>query len=161
MRVEYSSNNSGGGWWLRDEDWKALEDAGWEVEWGGRYYCDADRQLRGVDRQASAQCPPGSKCPGHRESETYAEAVGRGKRWLGAMATRATKDFDTLAEAVREFEAVTGQDASDEGCNCCGAPHSFSTDDDWVSGEDVLPILYGSGPSTLRDALEALKDRTP
>ncbi len=32
-RVEYSSNNSGGRWWLKDKDWKALEKAGWEVDW--------------------------------------------------------------------------------------------------------------------------------
>ena len=31
--VHYDSNNSGGGWWLTDEDWHALEDAGWAVEW--------------------------------------------------------------------------------------------------------------------------------
>lgn len=31
--VEYSSNNSGGSWWLTDEDWKNLEAAGWEVDW--------------------------------------------------------------------------------------------------------------------------------
>lgn len=31
--VEYDSNNSGGRWWLKDEDWKALEAAGWEVNW--------------------------------------------------------------------------------------------------------------------------------
>ena len=33
MRVRYSSNNSGGKWWLSDEDWKALEAAGWDVKW--------------------------------------------------------------------------------------------------------------------------------
>lgn len=33
MHVKYSSNNSGGDWWLGDKDWKALEDAGWEVAW--------------------------------------------------------------------------------------------------------------------------------
>lgn len=32
-RVEYSSNNSGGSWWLKDADWYALEAAGWEVDW--------------------------------------------------------------------------------------------------------------------------------
>ena len=32
-RVEYRSNNSGGGWWLKDEDWKNLEAAGWEIDW--------------------------------------------------------------------------------------------------------------------------------
>lgn len=33
MYVEYSSNNSGGTWWLTDNDWRALANAGWEVEW--------------------------------------------------------------------------------------------------------------------------------
>jgi hypothetical protein len=32
-KVEYSSNNSGGSWWLSDKDWKALEKAGWKVAW--------------------------------------------------------------------------------------------------------------------------------
>lgn len=33
MHVRYRSNNSGGGWWLDDEDWFALEKAGWIVDW--------------------------------------------------------------------------------------------------------------------------------
>lgn len=33
MKTEYDSNNSGGHWWLTDEDWKALEAAGWKVDW--------------------------------------------------------------------------------------------------------------------------------
>jgi hypothetical protein len=32
-KVEYSSNNSGGSWWLEDEHWLALEKAGWKVNW--------------------------------------------------------------------------------------------------------------------------------
>ena len=31
--IEYSSNNSGGNWWLKDRDWEALEEAGWVVDW--------------------------------------------------------------------------------------------------------------------------------
>ena len=32
MYVEYITNNSGGSWWLSDDDdWKALEAAGWKV----------------------------------------------------------------------------------------------------------------------------------
>ena len=31
--LEYSHNNSGGSWWLKDEDWKNLEKAGWKVQW--------------------------------------------------------------------------------------------------------------------------------
>lgn len=46
MYVEYRSNNSGGVWWLNDDNWRALEAAGWEVRWvaeesgpmsGGKY----------------------------------------------------------------------------------------------------------------------------
>lgn len=31
--TEYSSNNSGGSFWLKDEEWKSLEDHGWFVQW--------------------------------------------------------------------------------------------------------------------------------
>ena len=31
--VEYHSNNSGGSFWLSDSDWRALEAAGWKVNW--------------------------------------------------------------------------------------------------------------------------------
>src|SRR5271165_5422822 len=33
IKVKYRSNNSGGDWWLDDEDWFNLEKAGWEIEW--------------------------------------------------------------------------------------------------------------------------------
>ncbi len=33
MKITYSSNNSGGEWWLTTSDWRALEEAGWSVEW--------------------------------------------------------------------------------------------------------------------------------
>jgi len=33
MKVTYSSNNSGGSWWLTEADWKSLENMGWKVEW--------------------------------------------------------------------------------------------------------------------------------
>lgn len=33
IKVEYSHNNSGGRWWLKDKDWEALEKAGWKVRW--------------------------------------------------------------------------------------------------------------------------------
>ena len=81
--VEYSSNNSGGSFWLSDEDWKKLEEAGWEVNW-------------------------------------------EKTRWLGALATGATRRGLSLKEAIKEWAEVTGQDPADEGCNCCGAPHSFT-----------------------------------
>ena len=60
MRVEYSSNNSGGRWWLSDDDWEALEAGGWKVDW---YKDDPNtlmvkdgRFLGSLARGASKEC---------------------------------------------------------------------------------------------------------
>lgn len=52
------------------------------------------------------------------------------KEWLGAMATSATKDFADIDQAISEFEQITGQDAYDLGCSCCGKPHNFYLSDE-------------------------------
>ena len=39
--LKYSSNNSGGSWWLNDKDWKAMESAGWVVDWKPNRWMDA------------------------------------------------------------------------------------------------------------------------
>jgi hypothetical protein len=89
--IVYSSNNSGGSWWLDDEDWQNLENAGWKVRWA-------------------------------KDMDGYADSNGR---WLGALATSATRYGLSEDEAIAEWESVTGQDADAEGCDCCGQPHSF------------------------------------
>lgn len=112
-KVEYDSNNSGGDWWLADEDWRSLEREGWTVNWVkgdniGRRFADRD-----------------------------------GERFLGALATGASKEFDEpyIANAVREWERITGASASDLGCTCCGPPHFFSVEGvGWDEGG------YASGP---------------
>lgn len=97
--VEYSSNNSGGYWWLEDDDWKALEKAGWSVQW----YADSEF---------------------HKKYSTDG-------RSLGALAAEATVEVDAPDEAhaigiaVDHFEKITGANADDEGCSCCGPPHYF------------------------------------
>ena len=123
MLVEYSSNNSGGNWWLSDEDWSALEKAGWKVDWV-------------------------------KDEPAILSSLSKDGRWLGARATRASKECPSLKEAILEFERITGQDASDEGCNCCGPPHSFSAENEYASGEDILQVLYPNSPRTLREAIE-------
>jgi hypothetical protein len=92
MHVEYSSNNSGGSWWLDDKDWQALESAGWEVQW---------------------------------VKDDPSRLFANGDRFLGALATNAIRRDLGLREAVAEWERITGQDATDEGCPCCGHPHMF------------------------------------
>ncbi|UOW93054.1 hypothetical protein SEA_CAIB_70 [Gordonia phage CaiB] len=95
--VEYHSNNSGGSFWLTDDDWRALEAAGWKVDWvatstSGRYSWNE----------------PGAE------------------RYMGALATEARRYGVTLEQAIREFDSVTTQNSSDLGCSCCGTPHSFT-----------------------------------
>ena len=157
--VEYSSNNSGGSWWLKDKDWAALDAAGWRVEWTGTrpiYKKVAGKEVMQIDDeglpimgpQSSGALRPDSKSPDGKP------------RWLGALATSAYKRFDSLAEAISDFESVTGQVASDEGCNCCGPPHSFSTQDSgehqYASGDECAAVLYGGGKPTYREALAEL-----
>ena len=95
MLIEYSSNNSGGDWWLEDEDWHNLEEAGWKVKWvkdsGPDYWLDDNSK----------------------------------DRWLGALAKEATKEFESIHAAKLEFWSITGQDPDEEGCSCCGPPHNF------------------------------------
>jgi len=99
IRVEYESNNSGGSWWLTDDDWRALEEAGWDVAWfatqEGRYFQPGDDG-----------------------------------RWLGALARSASKEVERPQDAIDEWSRITGQSPSEEGCNCCGPPHSFSYRDE-------------------------------
>lgn len=46
-------------------------------------------------------------------------------RFLGALATEASKEFKNVEDAKEEFAKVTGQDPEANGCDSCGEPHSF------------------------------------
>ena len=41
MIIKYSSNNSGGDWWLNKSDWIKLEKAGWKVKWDASEFLGA------------------------------------------------------------------------------------------------------------------------
>lgn len=101
MKVEYRSNNSGGRWWLGDEDWEALEKAGWVVNW--------------------VKDKP--------EKDKWSDEKKTG-RFLGALAVSATRFGLPLRDAVREWEDITGECSTDAGCACCGKPHDFTEYDD-------------------------------
>lgn len=136
--VQYSSNNSGGHWWLKDEHWHALEKAGWVIHWTWlrEVYKDALLDGRGV--------PTLTDVPEENPRfQSLSKDIGVvGARWLGALAREAYKpNCDSLREAADEWERVTGQSALDAGCACCGPPHSFTLYDG--QGKYVE-----SGPST-------------
>ena len=115
IKVEYASNNSGGNWWLTDEDWYALENAGWAVHWRR----NETNPLGGADKDG---------------------------RWLGALATEASKEFNSMREGVEEWETLTSQDAGALGCfTCCGNPHNFS-------GKDLETGAYIDGPEIVIDS---------
>lgn len=97
-RVEYSSNNSGGSFWLNDGDWLSLEEAGWDVDWiANSEYHSGDRFLDALATSASKTL--------EAPSEELAE------NW-----------------AVAEWEDITGEYSDETGCPCCGPPHYFYAD---------------------------------
>ena len=66
MIVEYSSNNSGGDWWLTDDDWKKLEQAGWIVQWR------EERFLGALAMYATYQCKSREEAV-----ESFAQTTGK------------------------------------------------------------------------------------
>lgn len=130
--VEYDSNNSGGDWWLDDDDWRRLEEAGWFVEWGGLDFCNASFRMP-KDPKVAPDTHEARECPGHRRFESYAEASASGYRWLGSLARAASIEVDAASRELAEEAArilwtediAFKYDGHEEGCNCCGRPHGF------------------------------------
>lgn len=120
MKVSYSHNNSGGGWWLTDQNWHDLEAAGWEVDW----YATSEYRHQNYAGDFDDSF------------DRYPEG-----RFLGALASNASREGLTMGEAIAEWERITGQNSADLGCSCCGTPHSFSTD----TGEWWSPSFPVSG----------------
>lgn len=143
MKVEYESNNSGGSWWLKDKHWRDLEKAGWVVGWGQPYFCRSEYPSLNGDRPLDlVECESKAACKGHRAITTYAQAVEMQERWLGALATSATREGLGMDDAIAEWERVTGMSADDAGCSCCGQPHSFTE-----YGDDGKYMGYGPSVS--------------
>lgn len=97
--VEYDSNNSGGHWWLSDDDWLKLEADGWAVRW---VKDDPNLPLVPSENRWLGALATSATIEVEAYSKSLAEGVA--KEW---------------------WEASVMQDADDEGCNCCGNPHNF------------------------------------
>lgn len=117
--TEYDSNNSGGSFWLSDQNWIDLEKAGWIVEWGGRSYGEEP------------------KC---RSAEEAAK-----NRYMGALAISARR-YLPITLAIAEWERITGECATDEGCGCCGPPHSFE-ECDAKTGKHIRSAYIATNPT--------------
>ena len=103
----YDSNNSGGSFWLKTEDYENLENEGWNVFW-----------VQPRDNYFARSVP--------KDSELLIPVTRhQGGSYLGVVATGAAKRFDDPNKGIEEWERITGQDAGSMGCSCCGPPHSF------------------------------------
>ena len=140
--VEYNSNNSGGSWWLTDDDWKNLEKAGWVVAWANLRHDytekgDYVRERNGVPRLVPRD---GTE---ERLHNIGIETDNKGDvRYMGALARAAyLPDCEDIRAAADSFDTVTSCTATDAGCACCGQPHNFSShnaDGSWIdSGPHV------------------------
>ena len=138
--IAYSSNNSGGGWWLDDDAWQRLEDAGWVVHW---VHDKDDPSHVHAPEEDSRWASFGGHSHAYDDEHQLTKVTPSGERWLGALAKSAAKQTDDPQAAVDEWENATGCTASDEGCNCCGPPHSFDfTDDEGKS--HYFEVSYGA-----------------
>lgn len=136
--VEYSSNNSGGTWWLADEHWHALEAAGWRVQWA--WQSPLYDEKGGYVREPETGLPKLVLASENNSKYSFG-CVAEGERWLGALAKTAFRVGLGLREAASEWERITGQDATDAGCACCGQPHNFTE-------YDAAGKWLASGPET-------------
>ena len=128
--VTYESNNSGGHWWLKDEDWEALEKAGWKVVWENLEYIYGDKGERIRDEDGTPKLVPvGEGNSGYKP--LCAKQYSNGDfRFLGALARTAYRPGLSMREAVDEWERITNGCSTDAGCSCCGQPHYFTEYDD-------------------------------
>jgi hypothetical protein len=135
--LHYSSNNSGGSWWLKDEDWQHLEEAGWIVHW---FHDVDDPSHVHVDDPGERRLSDHS----HGYSNTLIPAPQTGQRWLGALAKSAAIQTDDPDQAVLDWERITNQNAAEEGCNCCGEPHYFTFTDANGKTASTSVVITGS-----------------
>ncbi len=120
--LAYSSNNSGGYWWLTDEDWFALEDAGWIVHWEHPH-----EQAHGDIVHEPTQYTFSGHDHSYSDELIAVERPDRdSERSLGALATSAVLQTTDPEAGIAQWEAITGQSSLEEGCNCCGEPHNFT-----------------------------------
>jgi len=142
--VKYRTNNSGGSWWLSDEDWKKLEEAGWKVDWvhkSGSFYNKFSDGNRYMGAPAVAA-----------EFEVTSDLSPR----------------TVFKDVIRVFEDALQVDVTEEGCNCCGPPHGFSVYRidgekeiyvDGGGGNDLVSVLYDNAPMSLREAARLLNEK--
>lgn len=122
--LRYSSNNSGGSWWLSTDDWRKLEEAGWVVHWNHAH-----------DDPSHTHDPPinpnyFTHDHSYDDEHVLTKVEPSGEEWLGALAKSAAIETNDPEAAIAKWESVLGMSSTDEGCNCCGEPHNFYFTDD-------------------------------
>jgi len=160
--VEYNPNNSGGSWWLEDKDWYALEKGGWKIAWADKEFVYDDDGNHVLEEDGTPRIVELGK--GNGKLRVEQKGKDRKVRYLGALARYAYKRFPTIKDALLEFENLTGQDVTAEGCNCCGPPHSFNWRDEndeyqFCSGKDCIEIMYGELPKSPREYIEMMRSK--
>lgn len=120
--VEYQSNDSGGEWWLKDEDWENLEKAGWKVQWVTLEEARDKNEKIVLEGDGTPKLIPISE-KNKRFNRKDEDGVWR---FLGAAATNAYRSGLSLQEVINEWESIVQMDADALGCSCCRPPHCFA-----------------------------------
>jgi hypothetical protein len=101
VKVEFSHNNSGGRWWLKDKDWKALEKAGWTVDWF------KDQRLGALASNASKDFPTLKAAVEEWEKVTGQDFFDEGCNCCGSP-------FSMYATRGKKYEFVSGDSVDRE-----------------------------------------------
>ena len=142
MIIEYRSNNSGGIWWLEEKEWEALEKAGWKVKRKGAFVW--------TDNGDHAYDEEGYPIWDENKDEKFK---------VSDVPQYAFFKSDSVTTALKSWQEATGMDVTDEGCNCCGAPHSFSWEGGYGSGQGLEQYLFSADYSSMtrKELIERLE----
>lgn len=106
--VEYDSNNSGGNWWLSDDQWKALEEAGWTVDWvanqESKRYRDKDGN-RWLGALATNASYPGSDL--RAAIESWERVTGESSNALGCGCCGPPHSFTSYSAENRWLDSYS------------------------------------------------------
>ena len=63
----------------------------------------------------------------------------------GGYTTKALRQGKRMNEIIEEFEKLANQNVRDEGCNCCGPPHTFLVwrDQNDIDAVEVKKLDFG------------------
>ena len=109
MKFIFSENNSGGKWWLKRTQYESLFKSGWVYE-------PKEYQIKnGYDKKSFYETFFTAKL------DLFPEVDDVPYGWRLNL----VGEFNSMEDAIENWENTTGRDINEQGCSCCGNPFSI------------------------------------